>query len=86
MREFLQKKETYDVIARVIEKVHFIKYANNMFSPTLLSKISQLTLLSVFCTGLFVTSGEISMNNDMVQIGNGGIYSAIAQEGGPKAG
>ena len=50
-----------------------------MFHSQILSKLSRLGLLSVFCAGLFITSGELSMNNTGgFQIGNGGIQSAAA--------
>ena len=35
-----------------------------------LSKFSRLALLSVFCAGAFVTSGELSINTDGIEITN----------------
>lgn len=52
-----------------------------MSSSVILSRFSRLALLSVFCAGLFVTSGELSVNNGGgVEIGSGGVYSAMAEE------
>lgn len=52
-----------------------------MFQSTIFSKLSRLALLSVFCAGLFVTGGELRINDDsIVQMGSGGVYSAMAAE------
>lgn len=54
-----------------------------MFASTAFSKLSRIALVSVFCAGLFVASGELSMNpNGGVQMGNGGVAIASAAEPG----
>ncbi len=50
-----------------------------MSQSQILSKISRLGLLSVFCAGLFLTSGELTVKpNDGVHFASGGVYSAMA--------
>ncbi|OIP55067.1 hypothetical protein AUK10_00115 [Candidatus Gracilibacteria bacterium CG2_30_37_12] len=52
-----------------------------MSLSTILSKLSRLGLLSVFCMGLFLSSGELSMSPaGNVQIGSGGVQSAMAAD------
>ena len=51
-----------------------------MFQSQILSKLSRLALLSVFCAGLFITSGEVSVSNsEGLQI-SGGVQSVVAAE------
>ena len=45
-----------------------------MFSSSILSKVSRLLLLSVFCTGLFITSSELNVTNNQVHIENARVY------------
>lgn len=57
-----------------------------MSPSVILSRFSRLALLSVFCAGLFVTSGELSVNNGgEVEVGSGGVYSAMAADTTPAA-
>ncbi|MDD2916880.1 MAG: hypothetical protein PHH70_03495 [Candidatus Gracilibacteria bacterium] len=51
-----------------------------MFSSAIVSKISRLALLSVFSMGLFLASGEVNIQDNTVQIENGGVQSAIAAD------
>lgn len=46
-----------------------------MFSSATLSKVSRLVLLSVFCTGLFITGGELVSDNHGAQIESGAVYN-----------
>ncbi len=49
-----------------------------MFQSRILSRFSRLALLSVFCVGLFITSGELSLSTNEVEITNRGIESVMA--------
>lgn len=52
-----------------------------MTHSTLISRLSRLGLLSVLYTGLFLTSGELSMSTEgSVQIGNIGVQNVMAAE------
>jgi len=49
-----------------------------MSLPTTLSKLTRLALLSVFCTGLFVSMGDVRVGSEGVEIGGVGVESVMA--------
>ena len=54
-----------------------------MSLSTTLSKLSRITLLSIFCTGLFVSMGDVRVGSEGVVIGGVGVESVMAA-GGPE--
>lgn len=64
-----------------------------MFPSTIASKLFRLVLLSVFCAGLFISSGELGIGNTgEISLGSTGIHVMVAAadpapaDGAPAAG
>ncbi len=52
-----------------------------MSLSTALSKLSRLTLLSLFCAGLFVSVGDLRVGSGGVEIGGSGVNVVAAKDG-----
>lgn len=55
-----------------------------MFPSTIASRLFRLGLLSVFCAGLFLSSGEMHIGSTgNMSIGDGGVYTVAAETAAP---